>query len=130
MSDKAMFNNKNGRYNYCRRNECMTGSMSGGDVPVGLVEYHATRILNLKNGHYNTRSVKTPEYGQRMTEEQVYELDRETGRIVASGRNTYRFLMSRAARKHGFTVEQLYKMGVCKQSPMCYLNKAKSYEQV
>lgn len=106
MSWKAMWKNKNVRK--CTSENCGCGTMSGYGIPVGMVAYHTTRQLHggdhkkNKMGGVGGFSLKTPEYGRIMTQEQADQLDIETGRAVPGGRNTSSFTMSRAARKRGY----------------------------
>lgn len=118
MSYKAIWNNRN-HYHTCSALGSVCGTTIKHGTPKGMVIYQTFRtIKDYKRGkfrifgthlvHY-TRYLLTPEYGRLMTEAEAHQLDRETGRSEPAFRNSTGFVMSRAARKRGYTTtDRLY----------------------
>lgn len=103
MSYKAMWRNKHARACSSTRPSTVVAHTTGSGIPRGMVQYGTFRVLRGPDG--KDRFLMPPEYGNFMTLKEADELDRTTGRAVPYGRNTVRFVMSRAARKRGYTTD-------------------------
>jgi len=106
MSWTAMWNNKKVRT--CAANNTAVSFVCS-RMFSPFVEYTTTVLLknpdqrkNKYGGLSDVYHLPTPEYGKLMTLDEVFNLNRETGRTVPAGRNTDMFVMSRAARKRGY----------------------------
>lgn len=109
MSYTAIWKNRN-KHRKCTAHKASCGTMiPHGQIPVGMVVYHTTMQIknpdgrkNKYGGRFDSYSLKTPEYGQIMTQEEADKLDMDTGRSVPYFRNSVKFVQSRAARKRGY----------------------------
>lgn len=113
MSYKAQWNNRTVRK--CSANNCVCSTTSGFGISGGLVRYGSFAMVPMRNADGSIRRyatggaimahLRSAEYGREMTPEEADAIDRETGRSVPYGRNSVRFVMSRAARKRGIQTD-------------------------
>jgi len=99
MSDKSMFNSG------CRtvsRKDTLCGCSYGYHTPEGMVRFECCRIFKKDNITFFARG---PLYGKIIPKEDYDKLAREHGFTSAYSRNTCKFVMSRAARKRGYTTD-------------------------
>lgn len=106
MSDKAMFNNKDCRT--CSRSDFNTsvGYRTGTGIPQGYVQNKTCRVIYkyVEGSVYPmTMFLRNANYNQLMTYGEYDKYIKENWFVVASGRNTYKYTLSRAARKRGYT---------------------------
>ena len=103
MSEKALLNNRNGKT--CSRSGDMAtlcGCSYGSHTPEGMVRFECCRTT-YKDGR--VYFFKGPHYGKIVTKEEYERMSREYGFVVGYSRNCNRFVMSRAARKRGYTTD-------------------------